>query len=39
MVEFRLPEQVQRTYRRKRIFSGKRFCVIVKINYIGFPEA
>jgi len=39
MVEFRFPEQIQRTDCRKRIFSCKRFSVIVKINYVGFPEA
>jgi len=39
MVHFGIFQQAERSYSRKRIFTGKRLSVIIKINYIGFPEA
>ena len=39
MVEFRVLEQTHWSDGWKRILSGQWFLVVVKVNYVGFPEA
>ena len=39
VVEFRVLEQTHWSDCWKRILSGQWFLVVVKVNYIGFPEA
>jgi hypothetical protein len=39
MVHLSIFQQTERSHRRKRVFTGEGFSIIIKIYYIGFPEA